>query len=104
MSRDKGLLPISANFEPQIAAPFDGRWKVPTKAELVLAATWTAKDGGLYPYQAMPTIVWNDGINNGLYYLNGADYTDINNWIKVGEVTQADLDSLAAIAYFALIK
>lgn len=84
MARSKGLLGISANFEPQIAAALDARDSVPTKAELYLTATWTANDGGIYTYVSMKTVVWNDGTNNGMYILTGADYTNPVNWIKLG--------------------
>jgi hypothetical protein len=54
-------------------------------AELVIPATWTAKDGTIYAYQGMITSVWNDGINNGVYQLNGTDYTVAVNWVKVND-------------------
>ena len=50
MARTKGLLPLSGNFEPQVAGPFDARSRVETKADLLLLATWQAKDGNPYTY------------------------------------------------------
>jgi hypothetical protein len=85
MARTKGTLALSANFEPQIAAPLDARHVCSTMAELVLPATWTAKDGTVYAYQGMITSVWNDGANNGVYQLNGTDYTVSENWVKVND-------------------
>jgi hypothetical protein len=93
MARTKGTLALSANFEPQIAAPLDARHVCSTMAELVLPATWTAKDGTVYAYQGMITSVWNDGANNGVYQLNGTDYTVAANWVKAGSGT-IDADSV----------
>jgi hypothetical protein len=62
-------------------------------AELVLPDTWTAKDGTVYAYQGMITSVWNDGANNGVYQLNGTDYTIAENWVKAGSGT-IDADSV----------
>tara|TARA_R110001606_G_scaffold343487_1_gene492069 strand:+ start:535 stop:747 length:213 start_codon:yes stop_codon:yes gene_type:complete len=50
MARAKGTLPISANFEPQIAGAFDARANLPTKADLIIASNWTALDGSYYGY------------------------------------------------------
>jgi hypothetical protein len=84
MARVKGIISISANAEPQIAAPWDGRDLVPTKAELYLPATWTSNDGNIYVYDGMSTKVTSDGVNNGLYILSGTDYTNPVNWNKIG--------------------
>lgn len=84
MARTKGTLPLSANFEPQIAGPLDARFICGTVAELLLATTWTAKDGNIYAYQGMPVSVWNDGVNNGIYQLIASDYTNSANWVKSG--------------------
>lgn len=83
MSRTKGILGISANFEPQIAAPLDARQKVDTRSDLLLAATWTANDLGVYVYIGLTTTVSNDGANNGIYVLIAADYTQITNWLFI---------------------
>jgi hypothetical protein len=96
MARTKGTLALSANFEPQIAAPLDARHVCSTVAELVLPATWTAKDGTVYAYQGMITSVWNDGANNGIYQLNGTDYTVAENWEKVS-ITDDERTKLANI-------
>jgi hypothetical protein len=79
MARTKGTLALSANFEPQIAAPLDARYICSKKDDLILSTTWTAKDGTIYAYQGMITSVWNDGDNNGVYQLNGTDYTIATN-------------------------
>jgi len=85
MARDKGLLNISANFEPQTAQPFDARMRVQTLADLTNATQWEANDGTVYAYIGMITVVYNDTTNNGLYRLEQEDYTNISNWSKVGD-------------------
>ena len=69
MARQKGTLGISANFEPQIAAPFDARAMVPTKADLIIQSNWTALDGSYYGYNGMTVTVAEDSTvaNNGIY-------------------------------------
>ncbi|MGJ8685843.1 MAG: hypothetical protein ACSHWQ_00080 [Spongiibacteraceae bacterium] len=80
MARTQGLLSLSANFEPQIAEPFDARAVVETKSDLVDANGWKAKDGTVYAYVGMPVIVKGDGVSNGLYWLKAPDYTLLSNW------------------------
>ena len=60
MARQKGTLPISANFEPQIAGAFDARANVPTIADLIVASNWTALDGSYYGYNGMTVTVAED--------------------------------------------
>lgn len=81
--RNKGLSNFSANFEPNIAAPLDARTLVSNKADLILASTWLSNDGSPYTYIGMLVSVASDPTvsNRGIYQLQGADYTDINNWI-----------------------
>ena len=71
MGRTKGLLPLSGNFEPQVVGPFDARSRVETKADLLLLATWQAKDGNPYTYVGMVVTVYADATeeNNGIYRL-----------------------------------
>ena len=84
MARSKGLLVLSGNWEPQVAAPFDARNVVGNKSDLTLNATWLAKDGGNYAYAGMMVVVASDATlsNRGLYILVDPDYTNINNWQK----------------------
>lgn len=86
MSRTKGTLGISANFEPQASAPFDARSVVPTRADLLLLATWQANDGNPYAYVGMLVSVTSDPTpeNNGVYRLKAADYTQLSNWELLG--------------------
>ena len=93
--RNKGLLPISANFEPQIAEPFDSRNRVSKKEDLINQDIWKAKDNNIYTYIGMIVSVWDDTINNGLYRLKSIDYSIEANWEKVGE---QDLSQLATKA------
>lgn len=96
MARTKGLLPLSGNFEPQVAGPFDARSRVETKADLLLTATWQAKDGNPYTYVGMVVTVYADATeeNNGIYRLKAADYTQANNWEKAGAGATVDLDTI----------
>lgn len=84
MARNKGTLPISANFEAQIAEPIDARGRVALKSDLTNPATWQAKDGLTYAYIGMPVSVYADPTtaNNGIYRLNAADFTVATNWRK----------------------
>ena len=84
MSRTKGLIPFSGNFEPQVASPLDARSIVGTKADLTDAAIWVANNGGTYTYNGMLVTVMNDGVNNGTYCLNGA-ITNPASWTKIGD-------------------
>ena len=82
--RAKGTLPISANFEPQIAAPFDARLRVQTYAELLLQDTWTAKDGNIYVYEGMPVYVYGDEPDvNGTYILKDLNYYIGSSWAMI---------------------
>ena len=86
MSREKGVAPFSANFEAQKAAPIDARMIVDTKADLLLLATWTANDSGVYVYKGMIVAVHSDATedNNGVYRLLDTDYTQESSWEKLG--------------------
>jgi hypothetical protein len=92
MVRIKGTNSYSATFEPQVAGPLDARQKIETQSDLLLESTWLANDGGDYSFVGMIVSVNNDGTeaNNGVYRLKGKDYTDINNWEKLG--SSGDID------------
>ena len=79
MSRETGLLPISANFEFNIASPSDARSVVATQADLITSF-------GVYAYRGMIVSVHSDSTptNNGLYRLKSLPYTDLNNWEQLG--------------------
>jgi len=86
-NRPNGGIGFSNNFEPQVGAPLDARAVVPSKADLTLAATWTANDGGIYVYDGLTVTVWNDTTpaDNGVYVLQDAlNYQQISNWLFVG--------------------
>jgi len=100
MARTRGTASFSANYEPQIAAPLDARYnKIDTKAELYLAATWTANDGNIYVYMGMQAYIYNDGIpgNRGLYILKSIDYTLESSWEQISNtiVVPTDESTLA---------
>lgn len=83
MSRDKGLLSISANWEPKMAEPFDARSRVRLKSDLTRSETWKIGNNS-YTYKEMIVSVFNDtNENNGPYRLIDDDYTIESNWIKL---------------------
>lgn len=86
MSRQRGLFPLSANFEPNIAAPLDARLVADSLLNLTSSQYWSSSDDNVYIFQGITVAVWNDPNyeNNGLYILINPDYEDINNWLKVG--------------------
>lgn len=80
-----GLAPFSANFDVRYAAALDARRNAAvTKADLILPATWTAGDGGIYVYKGIDVVISSDGANNGLYVLTDPDFTNPANWLFVG--------------------
>lgn len=87
MARDKGLLGLSGNFEPQAASPLDARATAETRSDLTLESTWQALDGETYTYVGMAVVVTNDPLpaNNGMYILSNTDYTNDGNWTKLGD-------------------
>jgi len=94
-NRTNGLFNFAGNFEPQISSPLDARAIVPTQADLLLASTWVANDGGSYIYVGMTVTVAEDTTpaNNGVYILLSiAGYQDINNWKFVGSGSGQDIE------------
>jgi hypothetical protein len=78
MSRKNGLLPISANFEPNTAEPFDARLAVPLLADLTTPATYS------FPYLGMNVSVYGDTAeNNGIYRLDALPHTNSESWKKI---------------------
>lgn len=91
MSRKKGLLNISANFEPQIASPFDSRTVVDTFSDLTNPSTFVSTDSNSYVYKGLVVSVVNDpGAGNGVYLLKGLPSTDESNWEKLGSSMPID--------------
>lgn len=75
MSRSKGTANLAASLEVLAGAPLDAREKVPTKADLYLAANFH------YPYVGLETYVVSE---NKKYRLIGNDVTVEANWEEVG--------------------
>ena len=101
MARYRGTFTAAANYEPLKAAPFDARQLVETKTDLTNAATWKQLNGDIWTYIGMMVVVAKDiePLNNGLYILTAADYTDIKNWKKYASDTdiaqlQEQIDNL----------
>lgn len=83
MTRRKGLLAISGNFEPRISAPLDTRLIASNLSQLTDPNYWRSDDGNIYIYKGIAVTVWNDVNNNGIYVLKDDNYTDLNNWLKI---------------------
>jgi len=80
--RSRGLLNVSANFEPGIADSLDARLRVNTISDLIHPDTY-----GILCYVGMIVSVNADTIdNNGIYRLTTLPYTDISNWEKYGGI------------------
>ena len=95
MARYKGLFKASANYEPQIAAPFDARSLVEAKADLIAATTWQQKNGDMWIYSGMIVSVSADidPEKRGLYILSdAARYMEESAWIKLAH--DADLQQI----------
>ena len=87
MSREKGLLGFSSNFEPQYAQPFDARARVPTKNDLIDPVGWQAADGQQYLYDGLLVVVYADPdpAENGVYrLLDASTFTDPASWENLG--------------------
>ena len=84
MGRVRGLFDFSASFEPQYGEPLDGRAVVQKLADLVSTESWKAPDENVYTYVGMRVTVVGDGANNGVYWLTSPDYTNLDNWEKLG--------------------
>lgn len=84
MARYKGTFAVSANYEPLVAAPFDARQLVETKADLTSTSTWVRADGSFWTYPGMVVSVAQDinPDNNGIYVLINEDFTLDANWRK----------------------
>ena len=104
--RDRGLIDFSGNYEPQMAAPLDGRVRVALKQYLYLPETWASNDGSDYTYKGMAVAVYGDtSSNNGMYILVKDDYTLPDAWINpvatsasgVTVLTISDLSQLDTI-------
>jgi hypothetical protein len=106
MSRNKGTFNISANFEPLVKAPFDGRNRVGLYSDLIDPSTWADSGGNVWLYDGIIVSVSNDtSVKNGAYFLTNANsYTDSSYWDKLifatdvsgggsGDVTKSYVDS-----------
>lgn len=94
MARYNGVYKAAANYEPQIAAPFDARELVETKADLTSEKTWKQRNGDIWTYVGMVVSVASDvnPANNGRYQLMAADWSNAANWQKMA--TAADIQVL----------
>jgi hypothetical protein len=97
MSRNKGTFNFSGNFEGNVRGPIDAKMIVSLKSDLTDTSTWY-NVGNEWTYVGMPVSVSSDPTtnNNGIYVLNGSDYTNINNWVKLSKTPDASINSLFA--------
>ena len=93
MAREKGTFQVAANYEPLIAAPFDARSLVETRADLINPTTWRQPNGDIWIYNGMIVAVSSDvnSTNNGVYVLlNANNYTEISSWQKLADTASID--------------
>ncbi len=99
MARDRGLLPISANFETKSANPFDARGRVELESDLYKPETWEN-----FHYVGMTTSVYADTeAKNGLYLLKTLDFTKTENWEKIGSGGggSANYENISGVSHIA---
>ena len=81
MSRRKGVVSISTNYEVKIKAPFDARQLCETKEDLINADSWS----WVSTYVGMLVSVASDPVaeNNGVYFLKVDEPTVESSWVKL---------------------
>ena len=83
MSRNRGTLFTSSNFEPIVKAPLDARQKVQTYGDLTDPSTWKDFNGNVWLYKGTLVVVTEDP-SSGLYWLNDPDnYAVSTSWTQV---------------------
>lgn len=83
MSRARGTLFTSSNFEPIVKAPLDARQKVQGYGDLTDPSTWKDFNGNVWLYKGTLVVVTEDP-SSGLYWLNDPDnYTVSTSWTQV---------------------
>lgn len=81
-NRPAGVAAFAVNFEPGGQSPLDARSLVPTKADLIAAATYSAKNY----YNGMLVVVADDGGKPALYILKDTTkitQADYSGWQRV---------------------
>lgn len=101
MSRNKGTFNFAANFEVLKKAPLDARLVVNLKDDLINPSTWIDADSNAWLYNGLVVSVAADTSDNkGLYFLlNEADYTDINNWLKINFIGPTDVSGTTSVTF-----
>ena len=82
MTRIKGTLSYSSNYEPHINRPLDARNLVSSYSDLINPTTWEGLDSNEYIYVGIIVCV-SSGDKSGLYRLVNIDYTQESNWSKI---------------------
>jgi len=93
MSRNKGTINFSANFEPIVQAPLDSRQKVGLYSDLVNPATWQDLLGNIWIYPGAMVVVTTDP-SAGIYWLKDTDFTNYDNWENAGSAIPFDPSAL----------
>ena len=92
MARYKGTFQNPANYEPLIAAPFDARELVDTKADLIAASTWQQKNGDLWVYEGMKVSVKEDHtiyiLKNPISYFLESSWVRLATWEEIESINQ----------------
>lgn len=88
MSRRKGVVSISTNYEVKIKAPFDARQLCETKEDLINADSWS----WVSTYVGMLVSVASDPVaeNNGVYFLKVDEPTVESSWVKLFDNAEFD--------------
>ena len=91
MSRNRGTLFTSSNFEPIVKAPLDARQKVQYYSDLTDPAAWEDFNGNVWLYKGCLVLVTDDP-SSGLWWLNDPDnYTLASSWVQVIAAPQVDV-------------
>lgn len=89
-NRPSGVAAFAVNFEPGGQTPLDARLLVPSKADLIAAATYSKKNY----YAGMPVVVLDDGGDVAIYVLKDPSKitsAGYEGWKKVASGTQSSI-------------
>lgn len=100
MARVLGTFNTASNYDITVRRPFDARMLVPSYADLLDSANWTA-DGKIIAFNGMIVAVANttDTTQNGIYYLfdpactsalKSPTVTDASNWHKLADLSEVN--------------
>lgn len=82
--RDRGTFNFSGNLEVKKDAPLEARSLVGSYADLTKPETWTDEEGGVWIYDGM-NVTCKDRPGKIYQLSTGADYTQEDSWILIGD-------------------